>query len=281
MLLQIRHGPKVGPEHHAQPDDGRHDIVLLHGMGANGDLWKPQVVFLEQLGHRCFVIDLRGHGITDEPGHEADLDTHIDDVIETIEKISVRLPAVFIGHSLGALILLHMAQKRPDAVHKIFAVGAPMRVLPPIKNGFELLLKHIHPNLKDTWLHPLLPWRQRTLLSTPEHTLKQIVNSVADIDLVSAPLKLSCTVHFAAGRLDPIAPCMYLEQVHKMLPNSTLDIWEWGGHSFFMGSREQSFNTWLSKYLSAAHDRLSAAHDGLSAAHDGLSEREIANTTTA
>ncbi len=80
------------------------DVVFIHGTGSSSEMWQPQVELLNGLGYRCFVIDLRGHGKSIEPGEPTNLAVHNADVLQTIENSEVRFPAVFVGHSLGAII---------------------------------------------------------------------------------------------------------------------------------------------------------------------------------
>ncbi|HEY9788004.1 MAG TPA: alpha/beta hydrolase [Candidatus Obscuribacterales bacterium] len=224
------------------------DIVLLHGTGSSGDMWLRQIEFLSRRGHRCFVIDLRGHGQSDEPGHKTDIETHLADVLETLKQTDVRHPAVFVGHSLGSIISLVIAERRPEMVARVFAAAMPGRIFKPMVHGFRWFLDVPYTKLRGTEFHAKLAWRERTLLNTPRHTLEQIVDNFADLNFVDRPLKVTCPVHFSVGRFDPVAPCFFVEKMHKSLPKSTLKIYEWSGHNF-MDLQHESFNRWLDEHL--------------------------------
>ena len=235
----------------ARPVDGtkRPDVILIHGTGSNSDMWLPQVDALKKQGYRSFLLDLRGHGETHEPMEPTNIDVHVQDVLDTFETSGIIFPAVFVGHSLGAIISLVLAERRPELFRQIFAVAMPGKVLTPVVTGFEVILKSPYERLRGTHIHKRLPWRPRTLISTHRHTLEEIVRNFKNLDYVSRPFQIDCPVHFSAGRFDPVAPLMYVMQMHKSLPNSTLKIFEMAGHNF-MDQQPGEFNKWLLQYLS-------------------------------
>jgi pimeloyl-ACP methyl ester carboxylesterase len=207
-------------------------------------MWQPQVELLTGLGYRCFVIDLRGHGQSNEPGEPTNLAVHNSDVLETIEDSPVRFPAIFVGHSLGAIISVTIAEQRPELISLIFAAGFPARVLKPMTLAFKLFLDNGYERLKATNWHKGWAFRPRTLIETQKHSLSQIVENFGDLDFVTNLPKVKCRVHIAAGRFDPVAPSFYAQQVHRAMPNSTFKMFEMGGHNF-MDTHPKTFNKWL------------------------------------
>ncbi len=219
-------------------------VIMLHGTGAAAEMWAPQIKILEESGWHCIVPDLRGHGETHEPGEPTNLEVHINDLCETLEAHNVKFPAIFVGHSLGSIISLAIAEKHPQMVSKVLAVSLPVRVPQITSAVFKVILSLPYKSLRGTAIHRNLAWRERTLLQTHDHSLKQIVEHFADLDYLENIPKTQCPVHFAIGRLDPVAPCMYLEELQKKVPNSTLKIIEWAGHNC-MDSQPNEFNRWF------------------------------------
>lgn len=220
------------------------DMIFLHGTGSSGQMWNRQVELLTTLGHRCFVIDLRGHGETPDPYEPADLEVHLEDIQETLDKAGVNYPAVFVGHSLGAIISVSLAQKRPELFSCIFAAGLPAKVLKPVSYAFRLFMNYSFDAIKRSNVHQNWSFRPRTLINTDRHAIEQIVDNFEGLDFIAKPPKVPCTVHLAAGRFDPVAPCRYAIELHKQLDNSTLKVFEMAGHNF-MDTHPQSFNQWL------------------------------------
>jgi pimeloyl-ACP methyl ester carboxylesterase len=236
MLLEFE---EYGKGHESKPD-----LVLIHGTGAQGRIWTPQINLLVDQGFRCVVPELRGHGRTPEPGVPTGIIEHVGDILETIDRAKVKLPAIFIGHSLGAIISLHIAQHNAEIVSKVLAVSIPGKVLSPVAVSFDLLLKTPYQKVGSTKIKDMLSMRHQMMLETDKYSLQQIVDNFARIDLVSEPKEPSCTVHLSVGSFDYIAPAHYVRKLHKALPQSTLRVFDWAGHNL-MDDKPQEFNDWL------------------------------------
>jgi len=169
---------------------------------------------------------------------------HIKDVMQTLEASDIKFPAAFIGHSLGAIISVTLAQQRPDLFAAILAAGLPGRVLKPISYVFKLFMQHLYDRIKSRNLHKNWGWRPRTLIDTNRHALEQILLNFESVDFVEQLPQVACTLHMAAGRFDPVAPCHFAEQIHKRVPNSTLKVFTLAGHNF-MDTYPASFNQWI------------------------------------
>lgn len=227
---------------------GKPDVVLIHGTGSSGQMWQTQVDFLNHLGHNCYNIDLRGHGSSVEPGDPADLVVHAADIVETLNDIGLDGPVVFVGHSLGAIISVSLAESHAHLVKAVFAAGLPGRVLKPMSLVFRMFMGTGYDAIKKSGVHEKWAFRPRTLINTERHALEQILQNFESVDLLSSPPKLSCPLHLAAGRFDPVAPCHYAIRLHKVLPDSTLTIFEMAGHNF-MDMYPEKFNQWLNAGL--------------------------------
>lgn len=237
-----------------QKEQGRSDLpdlVMLHGTGANFQMWRPQIDLLKSRGYRCFLPEFRGHGDSDEPGHPTGIEQHLTDLLETLNGLEIRFPAVFIGHSLGAIISLELAQLRPELVAEILSVSMPGRVIPALTAAFKIVMSAPFEKLRGTAIHRRLPWRERTLISTNRFSLEQIVENFSKRNYVDSPLSIRCPVHFCVGRFDPVAPAHYVRKMHKQLPSSTLKIFEWAGHNC-MDEHPEQFNAWMLEKLAQA-----------------------------
>lgn len=227
----------------------RGDVILIHGTGARAEMWRPQVEILVSDGWRCLLPDLRGHGESHEPGEETDLQQHIADLVDTFQEYDIEWPVTFVGHSLGAIISLELAAARPDLVKKILAVSLPGKVPKLTVYAFDVFLKGPYQSLKGTAIHRSLAWRERVLIDTHHHSLNQILQNFRDLDYISSLPSVKCPIHFAVGRLDPVAPCHHVETMHKNSPGSTFTIIEWAGHNC-MDSQPTEFNRWFREKMS-------------------------------
>lgn len=234
----------------AEVNSSKPDVILLHGTGGNANLWTNQVKHLVKRGFRCYVPELRGHGATSEPGEEADLEVHINDVVETINNEDIRFPAIFIGHSLGAIISVHIAGRFPELLGQCLAISLPVKVPKLTKRAFNWFLNGPYHELQKTTLKERLPVREQAMLNTEWHSLNQILKHFGPLDLTNKVKNIPCPVHFAFGRFDVVAPCIYGQEVHRATPNSTLQIFEWAGHNV-MDDRPTEFTTWMLNKLDA------------------------------
>lgn len=92
-------------------------VVLCHGSSDNGLCWTPVARALER-DYDVFMVDARGHGLTDAPEDGHITECRADDVAAFIQALNLDKPAV-LGHSMGASTAAAVAAKFPDLVGKI------------------------------------------------------------------------------------------------------------------------------------------------------------------
>jgi pimeloyl-ACP methyl ester carboxylesterase len=106
----------VGGRGHGRP------IVLVHGLGGAAVNWVDVAPLLARR-HRVLVPDLPGHGGSTPLPAVPNLAVFADRVAALAEREGV-LPAAVVGHSLGAVVALRLALRRPDAVDSLVLAGA-------------------------------------------------------------------------------------------------------------------------------------------------------------
>ncbi|MGZ3688289.1 MAG: alpha/beta fold hydrolase [Bdellovibrionota bacterium] len=102
-------------------------LLLLHGMGGTGQLWRPIAATLED-DYDILAPDQRGHGGSRIP-HVAGARTRptytpLDygkDVVELMDRLAFH-PAWVIGHSMGVRTACAVAHLRPDWVRGLVLV---------------------------------------------------------------------------------------------------------------------------------------------------------------
>lgn len=89
-------------------------LVFVHGFSLDMTTWREQWVDLSA-DHRCVLMDLRGHGASERPA-DGDLSVRSmgRDVASVLEMVAPGRPTVIVGHSMGAMAVLAMAEARPD-----------------------------------------------------------------------------------------------------------------------------------------------------------------------
>lgn len=116
-------------------------VVLLHGVGKTGRTWQHVVEQLSNRPYRLVAFDLLGFGDSPKPDWARyDIDDHADAVIAAIEKIKDKQPAVIVGHSMGALVALRIARRRPGLVRHLVLYEMPLYEGLPEKRRYRLRL---------------------------------------------------------------------------------------------------------------------------------------------
>ncbi|MCC6317387.1 MAG: alpha/beta hydrolase [Gemmatimonadaceae bacterium] len=96
-------------------------FVLVHGAWHGGWCWKKLLAPLRAGGHYVFTPSLTGLG---ERAHllssAVDLDTHIEDVVATIEHEDLQ-QVVLVGHSYGGMVITGVAARvAPRLSHLVY-----------------------------------------------------------------------------------------------------------------------------------------------------------------
>ncbi len=98
-------------------------IVFLHGLTSFWREYSPMLHQLTQLGH-VYAPDLRGHGHSGRGQSYQPKDYERD--IASFLRQGIGKPAVLVGHSLGALIAMHLAAHLPDYVQALVLLDPPL-----------------------------------------------------------------------------------------------------------------------------------------------------------
>src|SRR2546423_5524668 len=97
-------------------------LVLVHGLGGAASNWAELAPLLVQR-HRLLVPDLPGHGGSTALPAVSGLEPFADRVALVAEREGM-LPAAVVGHSLGGMVVLRLALRRPGDVEALVLAGA-------------------------------------------------------------------------------------------------------------------------------------------------------------
>ena len=102
-------------------------LVLVHGLGGAASNWTELAPLLAR-SRRLLVPDLPGHGGSSALAGVSGLEPFADRVAAVAEREEM-LPAPVVGHSLGGVVVLRLALRRPDAVQAlVLASGAGLSI---------------------------------------------------------------------------------------------------------------------------------------------------------
>lgn len=126
---------------------------MLHGLGVSGSVFQP---FARRLLPELAAVapDLRGHGQSDAPASGYAPADYAADMIELIDAWHLA-PVPVIGHSLGALVGLCLAESRPDLLRWLVLLDPPLdpdRRLTDLEHVARL--RHAPPGELERFLGP-------------------------------------------------------------------------------------------------------------------------------
>ncbi len=215
-------------------------VVLVHGLGVSAEEWAALAPYLVRAGYHVYLPDLPGYGRSEKP---ADFSYSIHDEAAMIAGFmdAVGLKQVDLGGwSMGGGIVQHVAFDHPDRVRKLIlfdAVGiteAPRfdtRLFTP-ENGDQLF--QLEALLSP---HPVkLPgFVARDILRQSHRNGWVVQRAIASMltgkDATDAILpQLKMPVLIVWGAEDHILPVSQAETMHRLVPQSELDVVPGCGH---------------------------------------------------
>src|SRR6266511_6466472 len=97
-------------------------LLLVHGLGGAASNWTELAPLLLER-YRLLVPDLPGHGGSTALPAVSGLEPFADRVALVAEREGM-LPAPVVGHSLGGMVVLRLARRRPAEVQALVLAGA-------------------------------------------------------------------------------------------------------------------------------------------------------------
>ena len=139
-------------------------VVIVHGAGSGGWLWRPVRRLLQAAGHEVFTPTLTGAGERAHLTKETiDLDLHIQDVLAVLDYEDLRDVAL-VGHSYGGMVVAGVADRAAERLARVIYIDAfvpgPDQALldlvpPGARQAFE---QQAQPNAAGTRMVPPLPY---------------------------------------------------------------------------------------------------------------------------
>ncbi len=108
----------------------RKPLYMLHGELGGSWLWHQFLGYFAPRGWEGHALNLSGHYWSETADFaEIDFGTYVDDVLAGAELMP--RPPIVIGHGLGGLLALRLAQERPVAALVLLSPALPGELLPP------------------------------------------------------------------------------------------------------------------------------------------------------
>jgi pimeloyl-ACP methyl ester carboxylesterase len=103
--------------YHAKPAQGKPVMVMVHGVTDNGLCWTTLSWKLQD-SYDIYMLDARGHGLTDPFTCTDNGETLVKDVVEFVRVMKFDKP-ILMGHSMGAATVMRVGALYPDLAKAI------------------------------------------------------------------------------------------------------------------------------------------------------------------
>ena len=210
---------------------GKKNIVLLHGWGQNIEMMNPIGKKLEN-DAVITIIDLPGHGESDEPKVALTIEDYCEVVRELLEKLKIDNP-ILVGHSFGGRIAIVYAAKYD--VEKLILLGAPC-IRKEQKISFKVkLLKGLK---KVPGLNKLEGFAKKHIGSrdyrNASEVMRKILVNTVNQDLSEYAKAIPCPTLLIWGDRDTEAPLSEAEELEKIMQDAGLIVYEGGTHYAYL-----------------------------------------------
>jgi len=127
-----------GPLHARVLGAGDDAVVLLHGLAGSNRYFGAAYDALATQRQRLVVPDLLGFGSSPRPhGIPYGPDDHVSALTRLLDALEIRQPIHLVGHSAGALVALHLANRSSARIRSVVALS------PPLYADAKTALEHI------------------------------------------------------------------------------------------------------------------------------------------
>ena len=241
--------------------EGSQPIIFAHGYGCDQNMWRLVTPAFADT-HRLVLFDHVGSGRSDlrayDPRKYSTLQGYADDVLEICEELGLER-AVFVGHSVSAMIGVLAAIKEPERFDSLVLIGPSPRYVDDedyvggfTRRDIDELLEFQESNYLG-WASSLGP----VIMGAPDRPelAAELTNSFCRTDPVIARQfaavtflsdnradlpKVATRSLILQCRQDAIAPPAVGEYVHRHLANSRLVILDATGHCPHLSAPEET-----------------------------------------
>jgi pimeloyl-ACP methyl ester carboxylesterase len=119
--------------YHAVPAPGKPVILAIHGVMDCGLTWASVATRLQK-DYDIYMLDTRGHGLSDPFTAADDRNTMLKDVVEASKKLGLEKP-ILMGHSMGGATVIRLGSEYPDFARAIIVVDAGISTQGPRRGG--------------------------------------------------------------------------------------------------------------------------------------------------
>ena len=201
-------------------------LVLIGGLANDSTDYTDRVKIVSELSreYKVIVFDNRGVGRTDKPDIPYSITMMAGDTAGLMQAIGIQ-QAHIIGVSMGGRIALELTFEHPEMVKKLVLVSTAARTISTWQRRLLFTILPRIPIFKGKYPQPNYAFeRQREASSSYNCT-----NRLSELHTPTLILH---------GKKDKLAPYSLAEEMHNLIPGSTMITFD-GGHIFLFFKQQE------------------------------------------
>ena len=224
-------------------------LVLIMGLGAPGDKWRPNVAAYQE-HFQCITIDNRGAGRSSKPEEDSYSTARMaEDVIGIMDALSIS-KAHINGVSMGGAIAQHLAADHPDRVRSLILTStfasvsnSFRRAIETLRDAIDQLDGHTFKRLNQwmTFSQITQNTKEQMLLTAekedmahpypmPHYAYKAQCNARLNHNTADRFKAIKAPTLIAAGDCDLFVTMEKTMELYEGIPDSQLYLCRGGGH---------------------------------------------------
>lgn len=225
-------------------------LILVSGFTAHHLEWKEYIPALSKR-YKVILMDNRGAGETDAPETSYSIKMMAEDIVGLMDALSIP-DAHFLGHSMGAAIVMQMCIEHHDRVRKAILCGGYAEVPSHAKLQLKTTSKLFQLDVPfELIFEGILPWLySESFLKNPDN-LKRVMHekmhdpfpqspagylgqldALLQLDLKEDLGKIVAKTLVIAGEQDLYIPSFCTHYLMKHIPNAKIAVIKEQGHLF-------------------------------------------------
>lgn len=249
--------------HYEKKGEGK-PLVILHGLGNNSQSWRRQ---LDQLSKTFKVIawDAPGYGKSSNQEEEFQHFSQFADVLkEFIEGLGFE-SVYLLGHSMGSAIAIDFTSRFPEKVDALILADptrgsagvSPEENKKRLQNRLnsinmlepaELAKKRVKGLLAPNVDEKIKKEAERIMSQVRPAGYRSVSYSLFNLNQMKVYPTISVPTLIICGELDQVTPVSESEIIHKLVPQSELDIVPSTGHLCYQED-PNTFNKFVKHFL--------------------------------
>lgn len=218
---------------------GKDTIVLLHGWGQNIEMMK-MVSDPFSDDYDIVIIDLPGHGNSEEPKTVYSLYDFVDCVKSLLDSLKIKNP-ILIGHSFGGKISLLYSSMYD--VKKLVLFGSPFK---KEIQKLSLKTKMLKTAKKIPGLNKLEGFAKKHMGSTDYKNasplMREILVGHVNLDITEEVKKIKCPTLILWGTLDDAVPIERAYELESLISDAGVVVYEGCTHYAYLERLGQTIN---------------------------------------